>query len=109
MRRHKNHSHVRVQKAAPPDELQPVERAKADVGDEQVVRVEFEQTLGSVEGGGARYGVSGVAEQFQHAGERTLIIFDDKDLVRQHCGDTFLPPRGGRRKGYARCPNTVDP
>ena len=42
--------------------------------------VEFEQTLGSVEGGGTRYGVPGVAEQFQHARERTLIIFDDKDL-----------------------------
>jgi hypothetical protein len=69
--------------------------------------VKFEQAFGRVEGGGAGYGMAGIAEQFEHARERTVIVFDDKDLVRKHRGDTFLTLLGGRRKGYAAPPPAI--
>ena len=62
-------------------EVQPVERADADVGDKQVERADCEQPFRGVVGRRACHVMSGIAQEFHDAGQRVLVIIEDEDSI----------------------------
>jgi hypothetical protein len=63
-------------------EVEAVETAQADVGDEQVERLQAEQPLGAVERGRTSDVVTGLAEQLHEALERVLVVIEYENSIR---------------------------
>ncbi len=65
-----------------PDQIDAVEAAQADVGDQQIVGADRQQALRGVVGRRARDEMPGVTQQLDQARQRVLVVVEDQDSER---------------------------
>ena len=63
------------------DEVEPVERPDADVGDKQVERADCEQPFRGVVCRRACHVMSGIPKELNDPGQRVLVIIEDEDSI----------------------------